>query len=146
MYKCHIGLCTPRHTLMDSKKKKKHALQVGPIIKKTDVDTAAGIMQGPIIKSEGSELPRRPWHFKVAGIPIIGDYEHAQWDLIVHGVLNWVGTLPDTFGTNEHLDLLDTVQGLWDKCLPERMEDICDNPVVKKVVSLSYHCQWLQCH
>ena len=23
VYKCHIGLCTPRRTLMDSKKKKK---------------------------------------------------------------------------------------------------------------------------
>ncbi|KAH9011914.1 hypothetical protein EDB85DRAFT_1900711, partial [Lactarius pseudohatsudake] len=46
--------------------------------------------------------------------------ENAQWDRIVRGVLDWAGTLPDTFGTNEHPDLLDTVQALWDKCLPER--------------------------
>ena len=27
VYKCHIGLCTPRRTLMDSKKKKKRVKQ-----------------------------------------------------------------------------------------------------------------------
>ncbi|KAH9038098.1 hypothetical protein EDB85DRAFT_1860851, partial [Lactarius pseudohatsudake] len=57
-----------------------------------------------------------------------------QWDLIVCGVLDWAGTLPDTFGTNEHSDLLDTVQALWDKCLSERKEDVRINPAIKHVV------------
>jgi hypothetical protein len=96
-------------------------------------------MRGPIVKSEGGEVPKLYRQFKVSDIPITGDHELAQWDLIIRGVLDWVGTLPDTFGTNEHPDLLDTVQGLWDKCLPKRTEDIHSNPVVKKVEVFSDH-------
>ena len=33
MYKCHIGSCTPRHTIMESKKKKKKtsSRETGPL-------------------------------------------------------------------------------------------------------------------
>jgi hypothetical protein len=106
------------------------------VVKKKDVNTAAGLTQGPTVKSEGNELSKPYRYLKVSDIPITGDYELAQWDLVVRGVLDWAGTLPDTFGTNEHPELLDTVQALWDKCLPERIEDVQNNPAVKKVVRL----------
>ena len=112
-------------------------MQIGPIIKKRDVNIAAGLMRGPVIKSEGGEVAKPYWQLKVVDIPITGEHENIQWDLIVRGVIDWAGTLPDTFGTNKHPDLLDTVHGLWDECLPEREEDVHNNPVVKKVVSLS---------
>ncbi|KAH9019467.1 hypothetical protein EDB84DRAFT_1566047 [Lactarius hengduanensis] len=70
----------------------------------------------------------------VSDIGITDEHELAQWDLIICGVLNWAGTLPDAFGTNEHADLLGTVQALWDKCLPERTEDVRINPAIKHVV------------
>ncbi|KAI9430960.1 hypothetical protein H4582DRAFT_2085724 [Lactarius indigo] len=107
---------------------------VGLVVKKKDVNTSAGPMRGPIIKSEGNELSKPYWNLKVSDIPIAGEHELAQWDLIVRGVLDWAGTLSDTFGTNEHPDLLVTIQGLWDKCLPERTEDVRTNPAIKKVV------------
>ncbi|KAI9428784.1 hypothetical protein H4582DRAFT_2066461 [Lactarius indigo] len=107
---------------------------VGLVVKKKDVNTSAGPMRGPIIKSEGNELSKPYRNLKVLDIPIAGEHELAQWDLIVRGVLDWAGTLSDTFGTNEHPDLLVTIQGLWDKCLPERMEDVRTNPAIKKVV------------
>ncbi|KAI9436942.1 hypothetical protein H4582DRAFT_2078010 [Lactarius indigo] len=107
---------------------------VGLVVKKKDVNTSAGPMRGPIIKSEGNELSKPYRNLKVSDIPIAGEHELAQWDLIVRGVLDWAGTLSDTFGTNEHPDLLVTIQGLWDKCLPERMEDVRTNPAIKKVV------------
>ncbi|KAI9431484.1 hypothetical protein H4582DRAFT_2084958 [Lactarius indigo] len=107
---------------------------VGLVVKKKDVNTSAGPMRGPIIKSEGNELSKPYRNLKVSDIPIAGEHELAQWDLIVHGVLDWAGTLSDTFGTNEHPDLLVTIQGLWDKCLPERTEDVRTNPAIKKVV------------
>ncbi|KAI9428948.1 hypothetical protein H4582DRAFT_2090488 [Lactarius indigo] len=107
---------------------------VGLVVKKKDVNTSAGPMRGPIIKSEGNELSKPYRNLKVLDIPIAGEHELAQWDLIVCGVLDWAGTLSDTFGTNEHPDLLVTIQGLWDKCLPERTEDVRTNPAIKKVV------------
>jgi hypothetical protein len=112
---------------------------VGPVVKKKDVNTATGLKRSP---SEVIETSKRYRNLKVADIPITGEYELGQWDLIVFGVLDWAGTLPDTFGTNEHPDLLVTVQGLWDKCLPEREENVCKNPAVKKVVSLMDHRGW----
>ncbi|KAN0138100.1 hypothetical protein V8E53_003989 [Lactarius tabidus] len=107
---------------------------VGPAVKKKDIHSAAYLKQHAIVKSEGHEYSKRYQQLKVADIPITEDCELVQWDLIVCGVLDWAGTLPDTFGTNEHLDLLDTIQDLWDKCLPERAEDVHDNPAVKKVI------------
>ncbi|KAI9446078.1 hypothetical protein H4582DRAFT_2069422 [Lactarius indigo] len=107
---------------------------VGLVVKKKDINTSAGPMRGPIIKSEGNELSKPYRNLKVSDIPIAGEHELAQWDLIVRGVLDWAGTLSDTFGTNEHPDLLVTIQGLWDKCLPERTEDVRTNPAIKKVV------------
>ncbi|KAI9441549.1 hypothetical protein H4582DRAFT_2055430 [Lactarius indigo] len=107
---------------------------VGLVVKKKDVNTSAGPMRGPIIKSEGNELSKPYRNLKVSDIPIAGEHELAQWDLIVRRVLDWAGTLLDTFGTNEHPDLLVTIQGLWDKCLPERTEDVHTNPAIKKVV------------
>ncbi|KAI9428991.1 hypothetical protein H4582DRAFT_2090405 [Lactarius indigo] len=107
---------------------------VGLVVKKKDVNTSAGPMRGPIIKSEGNELSKPYRNLKVSDIPIVGEHELAQWDLIIHGVLDWAGTLSDTFGTNEHPDLLVMIQGLWDKCLPERTEDVRTNPAIKKVV------------
>ena len=104
-----------------------YSSQVGPVIKKK-----------VIMKSEINEQPKCQCKFKTSDIPI-RDNELAQWDLIVRSVLDWAGTLPDTFGTNEHPDLLDTVQSLWEKCLPERQEDVRKNPAVKKVVSLMDH-------
>ncbi|KAH9174066.1 hypothetical protein EDB89DRAFT_2068010 [Lactarius sanguifluus] len=106
---------------------------VGPVVKKKDINTA-GLTRGPIVKSEGNELSKPYRLLKVSDIPITGEREHAQWDRIVRGVLDWAGTLPDTFGTNEHPDLLDTIQDLWDKCLPKRIEDVRANPAIKKVV------------
>ncbi|KAH9037034.1 hypothetical protein EDB84DRAFT_1675719 [Lactarius hengduanensis] len=106
---------------------------VGPVVKKKDINTA-GLTRGPIVKTEGNELSKPYRLLKVSDIPVAGEHELAQWDRIVRGVLDWAGTLPDTFGTNEHPDLLDTVQGLWDKCLPERTEDVRVNPAIKKVV------------
>ncbi|KAI9434795.1 hypothetical protein H4582DRAFT_2059913 [Lactarius indigo] len=107
---------------------------VGLVVKKKDVNTSAGPMQGPIIKSEGNELSKPYRNLKVLDIPIAGEHELTQWDLIIRGVLDWAGMLSDTFGTNEHPDLLVMIQGLWDKCLPERMEDMRTNPAIKKVV------------
>ncbi|KAH9019475.1 hypothetical protein EDB84DRAFT_1566053 [Lactarius hengduanensis] len=107
---------------------------VGPVVKKKDINTA-GLTRGPVVKSEGNELSKPYRLLKASDIPITGEHENAQWDRIVRGVLDWAGTLPDTFGTNEHPDLLDTVQALWDKCLPERTENVRVNPAIKKVVS-----------
>ncbi|KAH9028747.1 hypothetical protein EDB85DRAFT_2147704 [Lactarius pseudohatsudake] len=106
---------------------------VGPVVKKKDINTA-GLTRGPVVKSEGNELSKPYRLLKASDIPITGEHENAQWDRIVRGVLDWAGTLPDTFGTNEHPDLLDTVQALWDKCLPERTENVRVNPAIKKVV------------
>ncbi|KAH9010809.1 hypothetical protein EDB85DRAFT_1901640 [Lactarius pseudohatsudake] len=105
---------------------------VGPVVKKKDINTA-GLTRGPIVKTEGNKLSKPYRLLKVSDIPVTGEHKLAQWDRIVRGVLDWAGTLPDTFGTNEHPDLLDTVQGLWDKCLPERTEDVHVNPAIKKV-------------
>ena len=104
------------------------------MVKKKDANTTKGLRRSPAVKAEGNELSKRYRQLKVSDIPITGDYELTQWDLVVRGVLDWAGTLPDTFGTNEHPDLLDTVQGLWDECLPEREEDLHNNPAVKKVI------------
>ena len=101
---------------------------------KKDVNTTKGLRRSPAIKAEGNELSKPYQQLKVSDIPITGDYELTQWDLVVRSVLDWEGTLPDTFGTNEHPDLLDTVQGLWDKCLPKQEEDLHNNPTVKKVI------------
>jgi hypothetical protein len=107
---------------------------MGLTIKRVDVNDAAGLTQDPIIKSEGNQSGKRYREYKVANIPITGDYELTQWDLIVCGVLDWAGTLSDPFGTNEHPDLTDVVQQLWDRCLPEREEDVNNNVVIKRVV------------
>lgn len=112
-------------------------LQVGPVVKKKDINNAAYLKQHPIVKSENHEPSKLYQQLKVTNIPITDDHELMQWDLIVQGMLDWAGTLLDPFGTNEHPDLLDTVQDLWDNCLPERVEDVHDNPTVKKVVCLT---------
>lgn len=108
---------------------------MGLTVQKVDVNGAAGFVRDCIIKSERSNTSAKPYrHLKVSAIPITGDYELTQWDLLVRGVLDWAGTLSDPFGTNEHPDLLDVVQALWDKCLPERKEDVSSNLAIKKVV------------
>ncbi|KAF8256462.1 hypothetical protein EI94DRAFT_1822919 [Lactarius quietus] len=107
---------------------------VGPVIKRKDINSAAYLRQSPFIKSEGGKLSKRYRNLKVADIPITEDHELAQWDLIVHGILDWAGTLPDTFGTNKHPDLLSTIQDLWDQCLPERAKDMHENSAIKKVI------------
>ena len=114
---------------------------MGLTIKRVDVNDAAGLTQDRIVKSEGNKLYRT---LKVSTIPITGDYELTKWDLIVRGVLDWAGTLSDPFGTNEHPELLDVVQILWDKCLPERKEDVTGNASVKKVVRHVTECSLIQ--
>lgn len=113
----------------------KSCSQMGLTIKKVDVNIAAGLLRDPTVKSDNKvSKPYRT--LKVSDIPIIGESELTKWDLLVRGVLDWAGTLPDPFGTNEHPDLLCTAQALWDMCLPERKEDVSSNVAIKKVVRL----------
>ncbi|KAF8261097.1 hypothetical protein EI94DRAFT_1705813 [Lactarius quietus] len=107
--------------------------QVSLVIKKKDIHSAAYLRQSPFIKSEGSDLSKNYQNLKVTNIPITEDHELAQQDLIVCGVLDWAGMLSDSFGTNEHPDLLSTIQELWDQCLSESAKDVHENPAIKKV-------------
>lgn len=109
---------------------------MGLTFKRVDVNGATGPGRDAMSGRTGNTSAKPYRHLKASAIPIAGDYELTQWDLLVRGVLDWAGTLSDPFGTNEHPDLLSTVQALWDQCLPERNEDVSENLAIKKVVSL----------
>ena len=84
------------------------------MIKRVDINDATGLMWDSTIKCDpnGTKSVKLYRRSKVSTIPITGDYELTRWDLVVHGVLDWAGTLSDPFGTNEHPNLLDIVQAL----------------------------------
>ncbi|KAH8979778.1 hypothetical protein EDB86DRAFT_3088552 [Lactarius hatsudake] len=108
---------------------------MGLAIKKADVNVTAGLIQDPTVKNDGNNASKPYRYLKASDIPVTGEYELAKWDLVVRGVLDWAGTLDEPFGTNEHPNLLGTVQGLWNMCFPEREEDMTGNIAVKKVIN-----------
>ncbi|KAH9018449.1 hypothetical protein EDB84DRAFT_1442430 [Lactarius hengduanensis] len=82
---------------------------MGLAIKKVDVNITAGLIQDPTIKNDGNNASKPYRYLKASDIPVTGEFELAKWDLLVRGVLDWAGTLHEPFGTNEHPNLLGTI-------------------------------------
>ncbi|KAG1720488.1 hypothetical protein EDB19DRAFT_1647056 [Suillus lakei] len=57
-----------------------------------------------------------------------------QWDQLIRALLDWAGTTDDPFGTNEHPDLMERLQELWNEYFEDIKIDIADHPAVKKKV------------
>ncbi|KAH9021547.1 hypothetical protein EDB84DRAFT_1565261 [Lactarius hengduanensis] len=78
----------------------------GPVVKKKDINTA-GLTRGPVVKSEGNELSK-PYRLLKAS-----ESQSQENTKTRNGIASFA---------------------LWDKCLPERTENVRVNPAIKKVV------------
>ncbi|KAG2743056.1 hypothetical protein P692DRAFT_201870409 [Suillus brevipes Sb2] len=69
-------------------------------------------------------------------LPFKGKTHAKQWDQLIRALLDWAGTTNDPFGTNEHPDLMEQLQDLWnmDNFFEDIEIDIADHPAVKKKV------------
>jgi hypothetical protein len=70
-------------------------------------------------------------------LPFKGETHAKQWDQLIRTLLNWAGTTNDPFGTNEHPDLMERLQDLWNDFFEDIEIDIADHPAVKKKVVVS---------
>lgn len=101
--------------------------QMGLCVSKVEVDDA--VQEGKESKKSLRERSKSDLLFKG---------ENAkQWDQLICALLDWAGTTNDPFGMNEHPDLMEQLQELWNKFFEDIKIDIADHPTVKKKVVVS---------
>ncbi|KAH7920026.1 hypothetical protein BV22DRAFT_1050642 [Leucogyrophana mollusca] len=104
--------------------------QMGVVLKKTDVDDA--VAQAREHKRSGSKALKS---LKAFDLPFTEDADHKIWDSFIRALLDWAGTTDDPFGTNEHPELAERLQELWDLFFAHLPLDISNHPAIKKLAT-----------
>ena len=101
--------------------------QMGLKVSKVNVDKAVEVVE--------MTKPKPLREVKVTDLPI-GDNAHGKslWEYLIRLLIDWAGTTDDPFGTNEHPELMPTLQELWKIIFEEYPLDVTDHPAIKKLV------------
>ena len=111
--------------------------QMGLKVSKVNVDQAVEVAE--------KTKPKPLREVKVTDLPM-GDnaYGKSQWEYLIRLLIDWAGTTDDPFETNEHPDLMPTLQELWKVLFEEYPLDVTEHPAIKKLVSVDgikrVHC------
>ncbi|KAH7918262.1 hypothetical protein BV22DRAFT_1134719 [Leucogyrophana mollusca] len=93
-----------------------------------------GEIAHPHQQKRGSSVGSKPLkNLNASDLPFTEDADHKTWDGLIRTLLDWAGTVDDPFGTNEHPDLAERLQELWDLFFPHLLLDISDYPAIKKL-------------
>ncbi|KIJ58131.1 hypothetical protein HYDPIDRAFT_171392 [Hydnomerulius pinastri MD-312] len=72
---------------------------------------------------------------KATDLPIWDDKELAAWEGLIRALIDWAGSLKDSFGTSEHPDLMSTIQALWDLYLKDSPVKVSEYPAIRKLAT-----------
>ncbi|KAH7917559.1 hypothetical protein BV22DRAFT_1026132 [Leucogyrophana mollusca] len=102
--------------------------QMGVVFKRKDVNDA--------VREAKEEKRNKPLKdLKATDLPFKDNTDHKLWDNLVRALLDWAGTVDDPFGTNEHPDLTERLQELWNLFFTHLPLDVTEYPAIKKLVS-----------
>ncbi|KAG9310035.1 hypothetical protein JVU11DRAFT_10072 [Chiua virens] len=97
------------------------------------------VAQGPGMQSISKTLR----DMKVKDLPIEDNLvTKYQWDILICLLVDWAGSTDDPFGTNKNLDLMPTIQQLWDNIfdLGDACLDVTKYPAIKKNSKRRIYC------